>query len=40
MRRRTLVRDIVGTTLMFIGLLLFVLIIIVGENYLDNFKAH
>ncbi|HEX6538618.1 MAG TPA: hypothetical protein VF155_05515 [Candidatus Dormibacteraeota bacterium] len=40
MRRRTLVRDIVGTALMFLALLLFVLIIIFGENYLDNFKAH
>lgn len=40
MRRRTLVRDIVGTALMFLSLLVFVLIIIFGENYLDNFKSH
>ena len=40
MRRSTLIRDIVGTTLMFLALLVFVLIIIFGENYLDNFKAH
>ncbi|MGH7687698.1 MAG: hypothetical protein ACREN2_12905 [Candidatus Dormibacteria bacterium] len=40
MRRRTLVRDIIGTTLMFLALLVFVLIIMFGENYLDNFKAH
>ena len=40
MRRRTLVRDIVGTVLMFLSLLVFVLIIIFGENYLDNFKSH
>lgn len=40
MRRRTLVRDIVGTALMFLALLVFTLIIIFGENYLDNFKSH
>jgi len=40
MRRRTLVRDIVGTALMFFALLVFVAVIIFGENYLDNFKAH
>ena len=40
MRRRTLARDILGTTLMFIALLAFVMIIIFGENFLDNFKAH
>lgn len=40
MRRSTLIRGIVGTAVMFIVLLAFVLIIIVGENYLDNFKAH
>ena len=40
MRRRTLARDILGTAMMFIALLLFVVLIIVGENYLDNFKAH
>ena len=40
MRRRTLTRDIVGTALMFLVLLLFVIVIIFGENYLDNFKAH
>ena len=40
MRRRTLVRDIVGTTLMFIALLLFTLLIMFGENFLENFKSH
>jgi hypothetical protein len=40
MRRRTLARDILGTALMFLALLVFVVIIIFGENYLDNFKAH
>jgi len=40
MRRRTLARDIVGTALMFLALLVFTLIIIFGENFLDNFKSH
>ena len=40
MRRRTLARDLVGTLMMFVALLVFVIIIIVGENFLDNFKSH
>jgi len=40
MRRRTFARDLVGTLLMFLALLVFVIIIIVGENFLDNFKSH
>lgn len=40
MRRRTLARDIMGTALMFLVLIVFTLIIIFGENYLDNFKSH
>lgn len=40
MRRSTLIRDIVGTALMFLALIAFTLIIIFGENYLDNFKSH
>ena len=40
MRRRTLIRDIVGTAFMFFMLLLFVVIIILGENFLENFKSH
>ena len=40
MRRRTLARDILGTTLMFVALLVVTIIIIFGENFLDNFKAH
>lgn len=40
MRRRTLIRDIVGTALMFLLLLVFVAIIMLGENYLENFKSH
>jgi hypothetical protein len=40
MRRRTLARDIVGTALMFIALLVFTIVIILGENFLENFKSH
>jgi len=40
MRRRTFARDLVGTLLMFLVLLVFVIIIIFGENFLDNFKSH
>jgi hypothetical protein len=40
MRRRTFARDLVGTLLMFLALLVFVIIIIFGENFLDNFKSH
>ena len=40
MKRRTLVRDIVGTTLMFVALIVFTLIIMFGENFLENFKSH
>jgi hypothetical protein len=40
MRRRTFARDLVGTMLLFLALIIFVIIIIVGENFLDNFKSH
>ena len=40
MRRRTFARDLVGTLIMFAVLLAFVILIILGEHYLDNFKAH
>ena len=40
MRRRTFARALVGTLLMFLALLVFVIIIIFGENFLDNFKSH
>jgi hypothetical protein len=40
MRRRTFARDLAGTLLMFLVLLVFVIIIIFGENFLDNFKSH
>ena len=40
MRRRTFARDLMGTALMFVVLLVFVIIILFGENFLDNFKSH
>ena len=40
MRRRTLMRDIVGTAIVFAILIAFVIVIILGENYLENFKSH
>jgi len=40
MRRRTLIRSVLGTTLMFLVLLAFVILIIFGENFLDQFKSH
>jgi hypothetical protein len=40
MRRRTLARDLAGTLLMLAVLLAFVFLIILGEHFLDNFKAH
>jgi len=39
-KRRTLVRNVLGTTLMFVLLLAFVTFVIFGENFLDQFKAH
>ena len=40
MRRRTLIRDIVGTAVMFFVLLILVAVIIYCENFLENFKSH
>ena len=40
MRRRTLARDILGTAAVFIVLLVFTFGVILGEHFLDNFKAH
>lgn len=40
MRRGTFMRDLVGTLAMFAILLAFVILIIFGEHFLDNFKAH
>ena len=40
MRRRTVLRDIVGTAAMFVILLFVVVVIIYGENLLEHFKSH
>jgi hypothetical protein len=40
MRRRTFARDLAGTLLLFVALLIFVFVIMLGENFLDNFKSH
>lgn len=40
MRRRTFARNLVGTLIFFIALLALVFVIMLGENFLDNFKAH
>jgi hypothetical protein len=40
MRRRTLVRDLIGTLLMFVVLVVLVFVLLLGEHYLDNFKSH
>lgn len=40
MRRRTVLRDIVGTAAMFVILLAVVAVIIYGENLLEHFKSH
>lgn len=40
MRRRTVLRDLVGTVLMFFVLVLLVALFIYGDNFLENFKAH
>jgi hypothetical protein len=40
MRRRTVLRDIVGTAAMFVILLVVVAVIIYGENLLEHFKSH
>ena len=40
MRRRTFARDLMGTIAVFVVLLIFVAVIIYGENLLDAFKSH
>lgn len=40
MKKSSLARDIVGTTLMFIFLLVLTFVIMNLEHFLDNFKAH
>ena len=40
MRRSTTLRDIVGTLLIFIGLVAFTFVVILGEKFLEQFKSH
>lgn len=40
MRRRTLLRDLLGTLYVFGILLVLCAIIILGEHFLENFKSH
>jgi hypothetical protein len=40
MKRSTLVRDIIGTAVMFFVLVLLAFVLLMCEKYLDAFKAH
>lgn len=40
MRRRTFARDLLGTLLVFVILVVITTIFIFGENLLENFKSH
>ena len=40
MKRSTLARDLLGTLFVFVILVLVTFVIILGENFLENFKAH
>jgi hypothetical protein len=40
MRRRTLMRNLMGTTLMFVLLLVITFGVIWGEKFLEAFKSH
>ena len=40
MRRSSTVRDLVGTVVIFLGLVVFTFVIILGEKFLENFKSH
>jgi hypothetical protein len=40
MRRRTLARDLLGTLMVFAILVVITFIFILGEHWLENFKAH
>lgn len=33
-------RDVIGVTLVFLGLLVLTIFFMLGEHFLDNFKAH
>ena len=40
MRRRTFVRDLIGTVVFFVILAVVIFVIIQGEIFLENFKSH
>jgi len=40
MRRRTLARDVLGTLIVFVLLIIITFAFILGENLLENFKSH
>ena len=40
MRRRTFVRGLVGTMMMFAILVVITIVFILGEHWLENFKSH
>ena len=40
MRRRTFLRDLVGTLVVFLFLLGVVVVFMLGELFLENFKSH
>jgi len=40
MRRRTLMRDLLGTAVVFLLLIGFTTLIILVEHFLENFKSH
>jgi hypothetical protein len=39
-RRSTFARSLIGTLVVFLGLLIFTFLLIYGEFLLENFKAH
>ena len=40
MRRRSLIRDVIGTGFVFLFLVAFTFLVILGENLLEAFKSH
>ncbi|HEX4578915.1 MAG TPA: hypothetical protein VH498_02835 [Candidatus Dormibacteraeota bacterium] len=40
MKRRTFARDLLGTVIMFLVLIAVCVVIVLLENYLENFKSH
>ena len=40
MRRSSFRRDLIGTLLVFVALVLLMFLFILGEHYLENFKSH